>query len=126
MFFILLNFYPHFSSFLFDHLFPSFLLFLSSSFPLPANIDFVQDNIGECQDAIMQMEESKAEGEDVSLAQLIRVVNLEEARYLLESFLLFAIDKGLEASQKEASVKATEAELVQTRQNNVLQQQLLQ
>ena len=91
-----------------------------------ANIDFVQDNIGECQDAIMQMEESKAEGEDVSLAQLIRVVNLEEARYLLESFLLFAIDKGLEASQKEASVKATEAELVQTRQNNVLQQQLLQ
>ena len=74
----------------------------------------------------MQMEESKAEGEDVSLAQLIRVVNLEEARYLLESFLLFAIDKGLEASQKEASVKATEAELIQTRQNNVLQQQLLQ
>ena len=86
----------------------------------------MQDNIGECQDAIMQMEESKAEGEDVSLAKLIRVVNLEEARYLLESFLLFAIDKGLEASQREASVKATEAELVQTRQNNVLQQQLLQ
>ncbi|XP_064417553.1 kinesin-like protein KIF21A isoform X2 [Latimeria chalumnae] len=92
---------------------------------LTANIDYVNDNISECQANIMQMEEAKEEGETVDVSAVITSCTLTEARYLLDHFLSMAINKGLQAAQKEGQIKVLEGRLKQTEITSATQNQLL-
>ncbi|XP_031438315.1 kinesin-like protein KIF21A isoform X2 [Clupea harengus] len=92
---------------------------------LSANIDYINDNIAECQANIMQMEEAKEEGDTVDVSAVISSCTLSEARLLLDHLLSMAINKGLQAAQKESQIKVTEGRLKQTEITSATQNQLL-
>nr|XP_046234853.1 kinesin-like protein KIF21A isoform X2 [Scatophagus argus] len=92
---------------------------------LSANIDYINDSIADCQANIMQMEEAKEEGDTVDVAAVISSCNLSEARFLLDHFMTMAINKGLQASQKDSQLKVMEGRLKQTEVNSATQNQLL-
>ncbi|XP_043093591.1 kinesin-like protein KIF21A isoform X2 [Puntigrus tetrazona] len=91
---------------------------------LTANIDYINDSIADCQANIMQMEEAK-EGDTVDVSAVISSCTLSEARVLLDHFLSMAINKGLQAAQKESQIKVMEGRLKQTEINSATQNQLL-
>ncbi|XP_039988335.1 kinesin-like protein KIF21A isoform X3 [Xiphias gladius] len=92
---------------------------------LTANIDYINDSIAECQANIMQMEETKEEGDTVDVSAVIGSCTLAEARFLLDHFMSMAINKGLQAAQKESQVKVMEGRLKQTEITSATQNQLL-
>ncbi|KAM4569730.1 kinesin-like protein KIF21A [Odontesthes bonariensis] len=92
---------------------------------LNANIDYINDSIAECQANIMLMEEAKEEGDTVDVTAVISSCNLSEARFLLDHFMTMAINKGLQAAQKDSQLKVMEGRLKQTEINNTTQNQLL-
>ncbi|XP_034529948.1 kinesin-like protein KIF21A isoform X2 [Notolabrus celidotus] len=92
---------------------------------LSANIDYINDSIADCQANIMQMEEAKEEGDTVDVTAVISTCNLSESRFLLDHFVTMAINKGLQASQKESQLKVMEGRLKQTEINSATQNQLL-
>ncbi|KAF7694060.1 kinesin-like protein KIF21A isoform X1 [Silurus meridionalis] len=92
---------------------------------LSANIDYINDSIAECQANIMQMEEAKEEGDTVDVSAVISSCTLSEARFLLDHFISLAINKGLQAAQKESQIKVMEGRLKQTEINSATQNQLL-
>ncbi|KAF3859500.1 hypothetical protein F7725_021899 [Dissostichus mawsoni] len=72
---------------------------------LSANIDYINDSIAECQANIMQMEEAKEEGDTGDVVAVISSCNLSESRFLLDHFMTMAINKGLQAAQKDSQLK---------------------
>ncbi|XP_072526461.1 kinesin-like protein KIF21A isoform X2 [Salminus brasiliensis] len=92
---------------------------------LLANIDYINDSIADCQANIMQMEEAKEEGETVDVSAVIGSCTLSESRFLLDHFMSMAINKGLQAAQKESQIKVMEGRLKQTEINSATQNQLL-
>lgn len=92
---------------------------------LSANIDYINDSIADCQANIMQMEEAKDEGDPGDVTAVISSCSLSEARFLLDHFLAMAINKGLQAAQKESQLKVMEGRLKQTEINSATQNQLL-
>ncbi|KAK3518086.1 hypothetical protein QTP70_033308 [Hemibagrus guttatus] len=92
---------------------------------LTANIDYINDSIADCQANIMQMEEAKEEGDTVDVSAVISSCTLSEARFLLDHFVSLAINKGLQAAQKESQIKVMEGRLKQTEINSATQNQLL-
>ncbi|KAM3869764.1 kinesin-like protein KIF21A [Diretmus argenteus] len=92
---------------------------------LAANIDYINDSIADCQANIMQMEEAKEEGDTVDVSAVIGSCTLSEARFLLDHFMSMAINKGLQAAQKESQVKVMEGRLKQTEITSATQNQLL-
>ncbi|KAK3103464.1 hypothetical protein FSP39_019440 [Pinctada imbricata] len=92
---------------------------------LKTQVQYAQENIAECQVNIMQMEETKDEGDGVDVNGLISTCTLEEAKYLLTHLLDLSLSKGMALSQKEAEVRELQAHLHQTELNNTLQQDLL-
>ncbi|XP_015253401.1 PREDICTED: kinesin-like protein KIF21A isoform X2 [Cyprinodon variegatus] len=92
---------------------------------LGANIDYINDSIAECQANIMQMEEAKEEGDTVDITAVISSCSLSEARFLLDHFVSMAINKGLQAAQKDSQLKVMEGRLKQTEINSATQNQLL-
>nr|XP_057932658.1 kinesin-like protein KIF21A isoform X3 [Doryrhamphus excisus] len=92
---------------------------------LTANIDYINDSIADCQANIMQMEETKEEGDTVDASAVIGSCTLVEARFLLDHFMSMAINKGLQAAQKESQVKVMEGRLKQTEITSATQNQLL-
>ncbi|XP_062299316.1 kinesin-like protein KIF21A isoform X2 [Scomber scombrus] len=92
---------------------------------LSANIDYINDSIAECQANIMQMEEAKEEGDTVDVTAVISSCNLSEARFVLDHFMTMALNKGLQAAQKESQLKVMEGRLKQTEINSATQNQLL-
>ncbi|XP_026774983.3 kinesin-like protein KIF21A isoform X8 [Pangasianodon hypophthalmus] len=92
---------------------------------LLANIDYINDSIADCQANIMQMEEAKEEGETMDVSAVISSCTLSEARFLLDHFMSMAINKGLQAAQKESQIKVMEGRLKQTEINSATQNQLL-
>ncbi|XP_044199258.1 kinesin-like protein KIF21A isoform X2 [Thunnus albacares] len=92
---------------------------------LSANIDYINDSIADCQANIMQMEEAKEEGDTVDVTAVISSCNLSEARFLLDHFMTLALNKGLQAAQKESQLKVMEGRLKQTEINSATQNQLL-
>ncbi|XP_034390149.1 kinesin-like protein KIF21A isoform X2 [Cyclopterus lumpus] len=92
---------------------------------LTANIDYINDGIADCQANIMQMEETKEEGDTVDISAVVSSCTLTEARFLLDHFMLMAINKGLQAAQKESQVKVMEGRLKQTEITSATQNQLL-
>ncbi|XP_071853680.1 kinesin-like protein KIF21A isoform X3 [Apostichopus japonicus] len=91
-----------------------------------ANIEYVQDEITECQNGIMQVMEGKDEIDSTDAAAIIDGCSLDEAKYLLEHFVTNAITIGFEKAQRESEVKELTAKLHQEEQTGFLQQQLLQ
>lgn len=91
---------------------------------LTAHVDYVQENITDCQTSIMEMEEQG--GDTTEIGEFFATCTLSEARILLEHFLTKVISLGHEASSKEASAKEVEARLNAMKQHNELQQELLQ
>ncbi|XP_061534344.1 kinesin-like protein KIF21A isoform X5 [Phycodurus eques] len=92
---------------------------------LTANIDYINDSIADCQANIMQMEETKEEGDTADVSAVIGSCTLAEARFLLDHFMSMAINKGLQAAQKESQVKVMEGRLKQTEITSATQNQLL-
>ncbi|KAK7896321.1 hypothetical protein WMY93_021646 [Mugilogobius chulae] len=92
---------------------------------LSANIDYINDSIADCQANIMQMEEAKDEGDTGDVTAVISSCSLTEARFLLDHFMNMAINKGLQAAQKESQLKVMEGRLKQTEINSATQNQLL-
>ncbi|XP_040001792.1 kinesin-like protein KIF21A isoform X2 [Xiphias gladius] len=92
---------------------------------LSANIDYINDSIADCQANIMQIEEAKEEGDTVDVTAVISSCNLSEARFLLDHFMTMAINKGLQAAQKDSQLKVMEGRLKQTEINSATQNQLL-
>uniref|UniRef100_A0A8D3BS51 Kinesin family member 21A n=1 Tax=Scophthalmus maximus TaxID=52904 RepID=A0A8D3BS51_SCOMX len=92
---------------------------------LGANIDYINDSIADCQANIMQMEEAKEEGDTVDVTAAISSCNLSEARFLLDRFMTMAINRGLQAAQKDSQLKVMEGRLKQTEINSATQNQLL-
>ncbi|XP_075945721.1 kinesin-like protein KIF21A isoform X5 [Anarhichas minor] len=92
---------------------------------LTANIDYINDSIADCQANIMQMEEAKEEGDTVDISAVVSSCTLTEARFLLDHFMSMAINKGLQAAQKESQVKVMEGRLKQTEITSATQNQLL-
>ncbi|XP_061750429.1 kinesin-like protein KIF21A isoform X2 [Nerophis ophidion] len=92
---------------------------------LAANIDYINDSIADCQANIMQMEETKEEGDMVDVSAVVGSCTLAEARFLLGHFMSMAINKGLQAAQKESQVKVMEGRLKQTEITSATQNQLL-
>ncbi|XP_032401966.1 LOW QUALITY PROTEIN: kinesin-like protein KIF21A [Xiphophorus hellerii] len=92
---------------------------------LTANIDYINDSIADCQANIMQMEETKEEGDTVDVSAIIGSCTLVEARFLLDHFMSVAINKGLQAAQRESQVKVMEGRLKQTEITSATQNQLL-
>uniref|UniRef100_A0A3Q3B799 Kinesin family member 21A n=1 Tax=Kryptolebias marmoratus TaxID=37003 RepID=A0A3Q3B799_KRYMA len=92
---------------------------------LTANIDYINDSIADCQANIMQMEETKEEGDTVDVSAVIASCSLAEARFLLDHFMSMAINKGLQAAQRESQVKVMEGRLKQTEITSATQNQLL-
>ncbi|XP_067860913.1 kinesin-like protein KIF21A isoform X7 [Heptranchias perlo] len=92
---------------------------------LSANIDYINDSISDCQANIMQMEEAKEEGGTVDVSAVITSCSLTEARYMLDHFLTMAINKGLQAAQKESQIKVLEGRVKQIEINSSTQNQLL-
>ncbi|XP_043083991.1 kinesin-like protein KIF21A isoform X2 [Puntigrus tetrazona] len=92
---------------------------------LLANIDYINDSISDCQANIMQMEEAKEEGDAVDVSAVVGSCTLAEARFLLDHFMSMAINKGLQAAQKESQIKVLEGRLKQTEINSATQNQLL-
>uniref|UniRef100_A0A672QEZ4 Kinesin family member 21A n=1 Tax=Sinocyclocheilus grahami TaxID=75366 RepID=A0A672QEZ4_SINGR len=92
---------------------------------LLANIDYINDSISECQANIMQMEEAKEEGDAVDVSAVVGSCTLSETRFLLDHFMSMAINKGLQAAQKESQIKVLEGRLKQTEINSATQNQLL-
>ncbi|XP_013881947.1 kinesin-like protein KIF21A isoform X3 [Austrofundulus limnaeus] len=92
---------------------------------LAANIDYINDSIADCQANIMQMEETKEEGDTVDVSAVIGSCSLAEARFLLDHFMSMAINKGLQAAQRESQVKVMEGRLKQTEITSATQNQLL-
>ncbi|XP_073799503.1 kinesin-like protein KIF21A isoform X6 [Danio rerio] len=92
---------------------------------LLANIDYINDSISDCQANIMQMEEAKEEGDAVDVSAVISSCTLAEARFLLDHFMSMALNKGLQAAQKESQIKVMEGRLKQTEINSATQNQLL-
>ncbi|XP_070763044.1 kinesin-like protein KIF21A [Enoplosus armatus] len=92
---------------------------------LTANIDYINDSIADCQANIMQMEETKEEGDTVDISAVVGSCTLSEARFLLDHFMSMAINKGLQAAQRESQVKVMEGRLKQTEITSATQNQLL-
>ncbi|XP_068595809.1 kinesin-like protein KIF21A [Brachionichthys hirsutus] len=92
---------------------------------LTANIDYINDSIADCQANIMQMEETKEEGDTVDISAVIGSCTLTEARFLLDHFMSMAVNKGLQAAQRESQVKVMEGRLKQTEITSATQNQLL-
>nr|XP_058952852.1 kinesin-like protein KIF21A [Pocillopora verrucosa] len=91
---------------------------------LTAHMDYVQDNITDCQTSIMEMEEQG--GDTAEIGEFFATCTITEARILLEHFLTKVISLGQEAASKEAAAKEVQARLNAMKQHNELQQELLQ
>ncbi|XP_034541492.1 kinesin-like protein KIF21A isoform X5 [Notolabrus celidotus] len=92
---------------------------------LGANIDYINDSIADCQANIMQMEEAKEEGDILDVSAVVGSCTLTETRFLLDHFMSMAINKGLQAAQRESQVKVMEGRLKQTEITSATQNQLL-
>ena len=95
-----------------------------------ANINYLHENIVDCQQNIVQMEQANEIEEDAEdeVAKILDVgeLGLEEARYLLEKMLTMTVNQTCLATQKEGRIKELDNRMQQALKQNSLHQQLLQ
>lgn len=94
---------------------------------MKSNIDYLQDQIAECQTNIIQLDEAKDGCDYLNLESLVQTISsVEEAKFILKKFLLFALNKGILAAQKEHLNRELECELEQIEKDYYVQQQVVQ
>ena len=95
---------------------------------IKSNIDYLNDQIAECQTNIIELGESnKKEGDYFQLENhLVGIGSLEEARFVLKKLLVLALNKGIVAAQKQHLNSELECELEQLERDYNVQQQLVQ
>merc|ERR1719483_773044 len=95
-----------------------------------ANINYLHDNIVECQQNIVQMEQANEVEEDEQDEVLkildVQEIGIEEAKYLLEKLLSMTVNQTCLATQKEGKIKEIDNRMQQALKQNSLHQQLLQ
>jgi len=95
-----------------------------------ANISYLHDNIVECQQNIVQMEQANEVEEDEQEEVLkildVQEIGIEEAKYLLEKLLSMTVNQTCLATQKEGKIKELDNRMQQALKQNSLHQQLLQ
>ncbi|XP_077499875.1 kinesin-like protein 31E isoform X2 [Amblyomma americanum] len=91
-----------------------------------ANLDYLNENIRECQANILQVEETKEDTDCLEVDSILDGMVDSKARYLVDKLLHMAINQSLQAAQSKAVVQELEARLEQVEANNAIHQNLLQ
>uniref|UniRef100_A0A131YVY1 Kinesin family member 4/21/27 n=1 Tax=Rhipicephalus appendiculatus TaxID=34631 RepID=A0A131YVY1_RHIAP len=90
-----------------------------------ANLDYLNENIRECQANILQVEETKDDTDCLELDAVLEGMDTQ-GRYLLDKLLHMAINQSLQAAQSKSQVQELEARLEQVEASNAMHQNLLQ
>lgn len=95
---------------------------------LKANLNYVQDNIANVQQSIMEVEEGKeASNETQSLSTVIENLrSVDEAKFLLSKLTEIAIANTCDTALTQGRLSEQEAMLKEVQQESGIQQQLLQ
>lgn len=94
---------------------------------MKSNIDYLQDQIAECQTNIIQLDEAKDGCDYMTLESLVHTISsVDEAKFMLKKFLVLSLNKGIVAAQKEHLSGELECELEQVEKDYYLQQQVVQ
>ncbi|XP_065290019.1 kinesin-like protein KIF21A isoform X3 [Dermacentor albipictus] len=91
-----------------------------------ANLDYLNENIRECQASILQVEETKDDTECLELDTVLSGVVDAQSRYMVEKLLHMAINQSLQAAQSKSKVQELEARLEQVEAIDAIHQDLLQ
>jgi len=83
---------------------------------LTMQLDYLQENIGEHQNDIVEMMEGREDGNTLDVQDIIDSSSLSDAKYLLEHFLTFTTGKGLAAAQSNTKIKDLESQTKSLRQ----------
>ncbi|KAK3859205.1 hypothetical protein Pcinc_034655 [Petrolisthes cinctipes] len=92
---------------------------------LRANIDYIHENIQECQDNIMSMEESKEQTELLQCDGVTRGVTIDTAQYLINKLVTMTVNQATLAGQRQAAISELEGKMKQMEQTTSVQEQLL-
>ncbi|GIX84272.1 kinesin-like protein KIF21A [Caerostris extrusa] len=92
---------------------------------LKANIEYIHENLSECQSAITGLEEAKEQISPEDIINSLNNMQLEESHYIIEKIVHMAIDQSFQNSQKEVMIKELESQLAQVVESNAVQEQLL-
>ncbi|KAK7079815.1 Kinesin-like protein kif21b, partial [Halocaridina rubra] len=92
---------------------------------LKANIDYIHENIQECQENIMSMEESKEGTELLNTDGITAGLGIEESHYLINKLIAMTISQATLAAQRQADISELEGKMKQYEQTTSVQEQLL-
>lgn len=91
-----------------------------------ANLDYLNENIRECQANILQVEETKDDTDCLELDAVLDGMVGTQWRYLVDKLLHMAVNQSLQAAQCKSKVQELEARLEQVEASNTMHQNLLQ
>ncbi|KAI1280713.1 Kinesin-like protein KIF21A [Halotydeus destructor] len=89
------------------------------------HVNFLSQNIRDCQSVIVQLEESKEEFEGDDISTFIQGAPNEEIKYIFDKVLSMAINNSMLATQKEEEKKEFELKFKQLNDSSMIQEQLL-
>ncbi|XP_068214195.1 kinesin-like protein KIF21A isoform X3 [Palaemon carinicauda] len=92
---------------------------------LKANIDYIHENIRECQENIMSMEESKETSELLHTDNITSGLGMEESHYLVSKLIAMTVSQATLAAQRQAEISELEGKMKQYEQTTSVQEQLL-
>ncbi|XP_071533694.1 kinesin-like protein KIF21A isoform X3 [Panulirus ornatus] len=92
---------------------------------LKANIDYIHENIQECQENIMSMEESKEQSELLHTDTVTTGLGIEESHYLINKLISMTVNQATVAAQRQAAISELEGKMKQMEQTTSVQEQLL-
>lgn len=95
---------------------------------MQANLTYIQQNIEQVQNSIMELEEGKESAQEQLTIQnvLENVRSVEEAKFLIEKLCSNSINQACDAGLAHTRLKEKEALLNEVQQDSNIQQQLLQ
>lgn len=95
---------------------------------IQANLNYIQQNIEQVQNSIMELEEGKESAQEQLTIQnvLENVRSVEEAKFLIEKLCSNSINQACDAGLAHTRLKEKEALLNEVQQDSNIQQQLLQ
>jgi kinesin family protein 4/21/27 len=93
-----------------------------------ANLNYIQENIEQVQNSIMELEEGKeSEHEQLSLQNLLENIrSVDEAKFLIEKLCTNSIIQACDVGLVHTRLKEKETLLTEVQQDSNIQQQLLQ
>lgn len=93
-----------------------------------ANLNYIQENISQIQNSIMELEEGKESADEIAALNNIleQVRTVDEAKYLIERLFGTTISLTCEEALSSTRLKERETLLQEVQQDSSMQQQLLQ